>query len=64
MSLFWGVTPHHVEPLRDPDAMIKRAHDLLLAEGRVTVGDRFVTIFGAPVGVSGSTNAIHVQVVE
>jgi pyruvate kinase len=60
----WGVSPHFVEPLRDSDAMVDRAHALLLANGIVSPGDSFVTIFGAPVGVSGSTNAIQVKVVE
>lgn len=64
LALFWGVIPWHVESLRDSDEMINRAHGLLLARGYVSPGDRFVTIFGAPVGVSGTTNAIHVQVVE
>jgi len=64
LALFWGVIPWHVEPLRDSDEMIDRAHALLLSRGLVSPGDRFVTIFGAPVGVSGTTNAIHVQVVE
>jgi pyruvate kinase len=64
LALFWGVMPLHVEPLRDSDQMIDRAHALLLAQGVVSPGDSFVTIFGAPVGVSGTTNAIQVQVVE
>ena len=35
---------------------ITRAHDLLRES--FPAGDRFVTIFGAPVGVSGTTNAM------
>jgi pyruvate kinase len=64
LCLMWGVVPWYVEPLRDSDQMIDRAHALLLASGIVSPGDTFVTIFGAPVGVAGSTNAIHVKVVE
>jgi pyruvate kinase len=64
LRMMWGVIPHYVEPLSDSDQMIERAHALLLANGIVSPGDRFVTIFGAPVGVSGSTNALQVKVVE
>jgi pyruvate kinase len=64
LCLMWGVVPLYVEPLRDSDQMIDRAHALLLSGGIVSPGDIFVTIFGAPVGVAGSTNAIHVKVVE
>jgi pyruvate kinase len=64
LCLFWGVVPWQVEPSGDSDAMIDRAHALLLAHGIVSPGDKFVTIFGAPVGVSGSTNALQVKVIE
>lgn len=64
LRLMWGVVPRFVEPLSDSDQMIERAHALLLANGIVSPGDRFVTIFGAPVGVSGTTNALQVKVVE
>jgi len=64
MCLMWGVVPRFVEPLRNSDEMVDRAHGILLANGIVSPGDRFVTIFGAPVGVSGTTNAIQVKVVE
>jgi pyruvate kinase len=64
LCLLWGVIPIYVEHLRDSDEMIKRAHALLLANGTVTPGDSFVAVFGAPVGVSGTTNAIQVKVVE
>lgn len=64
LCMLWGVSPWYVESLRSSDAMMDRAHALLLAGGLVSPGDRFVTIFGAPVGVSGTTNAIQVKVVE
>ena len=64
LCLMWGIIPKFVEPLQSSDEMMDRAHALLLANGIVSPGDRFVTIFGAPVGVSGSTNAIQVKVVE
>jgi len=64
LSLLWGVVPLFIEPLRSSREMIDRAHALLLANGLVSPGDSFVTIYGAPVGVSGTTNAIQVKVVE
>ncbi|MSP24619.1 MAG: pyruvate kinase [Myxococcales bacterium] len=64
LCLLWGIVPYYVEPLRASDEMVDRAHALLLANGIVTPGDSFVVIFGAPVGVSGTTNAIQVKVVE
>jgi len=44
--------------------MVDRASMLLLANGFVSPGDKFVAIFGAPIGVKGSTNSIRVKVVE
>jgi pyruvate kinase len=64
LCLLWGVVPMFVEPLRASDEMIARANGLLLHHGIVAPGDSFVAIFGAPVGVSGTTNAIQVKVVE
>jgi pyruvate kinase len=64
LCLMWGVVPLRVERALDSDEMIKRAHALLLANGIVSPGDRFVTLYGAPVGVTGSTNALQVKVVE
>ncbi len=64
MRLMWGVVPWFVDALSDSEQMIERAHALLLANGIVSPGDRFVTIFGAPVGVPGTTNALRVKVVE
>ena len=64
LALLWGVVPFPVDALRNSDEMIERATGQLLANGLVSPGDKLVTIYGAPVGVSGSTNAIRVKVVE
>ncbi|MBM4358265.1 MAG: pyruvate kinase [Deltaproteobacteria bacterium] len=64
LCLLWGVVPLYVEHLRDSDEMVQRAHGLLLANGIAAPGDSFVAVYGAPVGVSGTTNAIQVKVVE
>ena len=64
LALLWGVVPCSIEMLRDSDEMVERANMFLLANGYVSPGDRFVTIFGAPIGVAGTTNSIRVKVVE
>jgi pyruvate kinase len=63
LCLLWGVVPLYIESLRDADAMVERARSLLQQSGIVQGGDSFVVIYGAPVGVSGTTNAIQVRVV-
>jgi len=64
LALLWGVTSFAIDVLRDPDEMIERASMFLVAQGLASPGDKFVAIFGAPVGVVGSTNSIRVRVVE
>jgi pyruvate kinase len=64
LALMWGVVPLPIEILRHPDEMVERANAILLANGFVSPGDRFVSIYGAPIGVSGTTNAIRVRGVE
>src|SRR5262249_11121730 len=64
LALLWGVTSFSIEALRDPEEMMDRASMFLLANGLASPGDKFVALFGAPVGVVGSTNSIRVRVVE
>jgi pyruvate kinase len=64
LALLWGVTSFHIDVLRDPEEMIARASLFLVANGLASPGDKFVALFGAPVGVVGSTNSIRVRVVE
>ncbi len=64
LALIWGVVPLPIDSPRHPDEMVDRANALLLANGFVSPGDKFVAIYGAPVGVVGTTNAIRVRVVE
>jgi pyruvate kinase len=64
LALLWGVVPLHLEMMRNADDMVDRANGFLLAHGFVSPGDKFVAMFGAPVGVVGSTNSIRVRVVE
>lgn len=64
LALLWGVVPCPVDQFRHPDEMVDRASAYLVANGLVSPGDRFVAIFGAPVGVIGTTNSIRVRSVE
>ncbi|MBK8258922.1 MAG: pyruvate kinase [Polyangiaceae bacterium] len=64
LALLWGVTAFPFGAMRHPDEMMDRANGFLLANGLASPGDKFVAMFGAPVGVVGSTNSIRVRVVE
>jgi pyruvate kinase len=48
--------------VRDADTMVERANAFILANGLGSPGDKIVVVFGAPVGVSGTTNAVQVRV--
>jgi pyruvate kinase len=65
LALLWGVTSFYdrgdARPRRDDRA---REHVPRGERARVARGDKFVAMFGAPVGVTGSTNSIRVRVVE
>jgi pyruvate kinase len=64
LALLWGVVPFTLEQMRDADEMVNRACAHLVAGGLVSPGDRIVAMYGAPVGVTGTTNSIRVVVVE
>lgn len=63
MSLLWGVVPRQLPQLTDTDALVDWVSADLMANGLASPGERVVIIFGAPLGVSGSTNSIRVHVV-
>ncbi len=56
--------PRYIEQLRDADTMVERANDFVIANGFGSPGDKIVAVFGAPTGVSGTTNSIRVRVLE
>ncbi len=62
MSLFWATIPRKCPALRDPDKLVDWCTGDLLASGLASPGERVVLVFGAPVGVTGSTNSIRVHV--
>ncbi len=62
MNLYWGVIPRDMPSLHDMDALVDWCTGDLLAAGLASPGERVVIVFGAPIGVSGSTNSIRVHV--
>jgi pyruvate kinase len=62
LALYWGVVPLSMEAVRDADTMVERANAFILGSGLGSPGDKIVVVFGAPVGVSGTTNAVQVRV--
>lgn len=62
LALYWGVIPFEMPPLRDHDKMVDHANAFVLAHGLGSPGDKIVTVFGAPIGVPGTTNSIRVRV--
>lgn len=63
MALLWGVIPRELPSLKDTDALVDWVTGDLMANGLASPGERVVIVFGAPLGVSGSTNSIRVHVV-
>ncbi len=63
VALLWGVVPRELPALHDQDSLVDWVTADLMASGLASPGERVVIVFGAPLGVSGSTNAIRVHVV-
>jgi pyruvate kinase len=63
MSLLWGVIPRELPKLGDTDALVDWVSGDLMANGLASPGERVVIVFGAPLGVSGSTNSVRVHVI-
>ena len=62
MSLLWGVIPREMPAVHDTDQLVDWCTGDLMAAGLASPGERVVIVFGAPIGVSGSTNSIRVHV--
>jgi pyruvate kinase len=63
LSLSWGVTPYLVEEASSTDEMFDMGVEKALESGLVKNGDLTVITAGAPIGVSGTTNILKVQLV-
>ena len=64
MQLYWGVVPRNMPSLYDTDKLVEWCTADLLANGFAAPGERVVIVFGAPIGVRGSTNSMRVHVVK
>jgi pyruvate kinase len=62
MALLWSVIPREMPAMHDADQLADWCTGDLLAAGYGSPGERVVIVFGAPIGVSGSTNSIRVHV--
>jgi len=62
MALYWAVVPRVMPAMHDADELADWCTGDLLAAGFGSPGERVVMVFGAPIGVSGSTNSIRVHV--
>jgi pyruvate kinase len=64
MALLWGVIPREVPAVHDADELVDYCSGDLMAAGLASPGERVVIVFGAPFGVSGSTNTVRVHVLS
>jgi pyruvate kinase len=63
-ALYAGVVPLEVAHGADTDEMIERGKTAAVAAGLVRSGDRVVFVAGVPVGESGRTNLVRVEVLR
>lgn len=63
LSLSWGVTPMMISEQTSTDALFEHAIDVATSAGYVNYGDLAVITAGLPIGVSGTTNILKVQIV-
>ncbi|MDR1092592.1 MAG: pyruvate kinase [Clostridiales bacterium] len=63
LSINWGIYPVMAELQPDTDALFRHAADKALATGLVKRGDIVTITAGIPVGVSGNTNILKIEIV-
>ncbi len=61
LALSWGVVTYQTDSVKHTDQMVAQVDETLRANGMVDSGDRVVIVFGAPVGVPGTTNSLLVH---
>jgi pyruvate kinase len=64
LALFWGVTPGSLDVVTDIEILLRRTEQALRERALVQPGDRYVVVYGAPIGQRGSTNAVRVEQVR
>jgi pyruvate kinase len=61
LSLYWGVLPKVMEPVKNADLMAEAVSERLVEDGLARPGDRVVLVHGSPLGVPGQTNSIRLH---
>ena len=61
LNLMWGITPLSIEEEQSAEALFVRAVAQAREEKLVRNGDIVVLTAGIPVGITGTTNMIHVM---
>ena len=61
LAMSWGVQTYRVRTVAHTDAMVLQVDQTLQANGLAETGDLVVIVFGAPVGVPGTTNSLVVH---
>ncbi len=64
LNMSWGVVPVHLEEKNEIFELFDHAVDSAKNKGLLKSGETVVVTAGVPLGVSGNTNMIKVQVVE
>ncbi len=64
LNLFWGIKTYCIHQKLTIDDMLMDTERLLMEEGYVRKGQKFIFTAGVPVGISGSTNLLKVHQVE
>ena len=62
LNLLWGVTPVVMEEANTADELFDRAVELAEHKGLIARGELVVIAAGVPVGLSGTTNMMKVQI--
>lgn len=60
-TLYWGVTPVLIDHAADIDEMFDIVEQMCRDRGLATEGDTIVVTSGAPVGIAGTTNMMHLH---
>jgi len=62
LALYWGVAPRALmAPSSNLEEQVRNTSQLLMDNGLVKSGERYVMVYGARVGVRGATNAVRVE---
>lgn len=63
LNLVWGCKPVLVEKIENDDEMFDLAVDTAVKAGLAKQGDSIVIAVGVPVGISGTTNTLRIEMV-